>query len=204
MENLAVTRDQNDVIDLTNNDIRRLENFPRMERLRHLLLANNKIAFIDEELGQRLPNLEALILSGNRVENLLDLKPLAGLHFLEYLSLLDNPVTRKDHYRLYVIHMCPRLRMLDFNTVSQQEREQARKLFKGKKGDKLHKKITESKTFEVGSLARSDSEEEPEDEAFAKTTAKANEEIERIRQAIKNAKSLEEIARLEKQLRQHS
>lgn len=34
-----------------------------------------------------------------------------------FLSLLDNPVTRKDNYRLYVIFTMPQLRFLDFRRV---------------------------------------------------------------------------------------
>ena len=34
-------------------------------------------------------------------------------------SLLRNPVTNKPHYRLYVIHKLPQIRVLDFQRVKQ-------------------------------------------------------------------------------------
>lgn len=43
IENLGVTKDQFDVIDLTDNNIRKIENFPLMRRLETLLLHNNRV-----------------------------------------------------------------------------------------------------------------------------------------------------------------
>lgn len=43
IENLGVTKDQFDVIDLTDNNLRKIENFPLMKRLETLLLHNNRI-----------------------------------------------------------------------------------------------------------------------------------------------------------------
>lgn len=43
IENMGVTRDQFDVIDLTDNDIRKLDNFPTFSRLNTLYLHNNRI-----------------------------------------------------------------------------------------------------------------------------------------------------------------
>jgi U2 small nuclear ribonucleoprotein A' len=43
IENLGVTKDQFDVIDLTDNNIRKIENFPLMKRLECLLMHNNRI-----------------------------------------------------------------------------------------------------------------------------------------------------------------
>ena len=39
--------------------------------------------------------------------------------FVCFCSLLRNPVTAKKHYRLYVIHKCPFLRVLDFQRIKQ-------------------------------------------------------------------------------------
>jgi U2 small nuclear ribonucleoprotein A' len=43
IENLGVTKDQFDVIDFTDNNIRKIDNFPFMKRLESLLLHNNRI-----------------------------------------------------------------------------------------------------------------------------------------------------------------
>jgi len=43
IENLGATLDQFDCIDLSDNDIKKLENFPLLRRLRMLILNNNRI-----------------------------------------------------------------------------------------------------------------------------------------------------------------
>lgn len=70
-------------------------------------------------MGENLPNLDTLILTNNQLHNLADLDPLAQLPALQRLSLLDNPITKKQHYRLYVIHTLPNLRLLDFRKIKQ-------------------------------------------------------------------------------------
>jgi U2 small nuclear ribonucleoprotein A' len=43
LENLGATLNQFDTIDFTDNDIRRLDGFPILSKLRTLFLSNNKI-----------------------------------------------------------------------------------------------------------------------------------------------------------------
>lgn len=64
---------------------------------------------ISETLGECLPNLESVYLTNNQVGELHDLDVFAQLKHLEYLSLLANPVTNKEHYRLYVIYKMPQV-----------------------------------------------------------------------------------------------
>ena len=64
-----------------------------------------------------LPKLHTLILTNNRLVNLVELDPLASLPKLQTLSLLDNNITKKPNYRLYVIHKLKKLRILDFRKV---------------------------------------------------------------------------------------
>lgn len=66
-----------------------------------------------------LPKLSTLVLTTNKLVNLSDLDPLSTLPKLQTLSLLDNEVTKKPQYRLYVIHRCPNLRLLDFKKIKQ-------------------------------------------------------------------------------------
>lgn len=54
-------------MDFSDNEIKKLENFPRYKRLSSLLLCNNHISKISEELGTSLPNLSCLILTNNKV-----------------------------------------------------------------------------------------------------------------------------------------
>ena len=51
IENTGATENQFDCIDLSDNDVVRLEGFSRLPRLRTLLLNNNRIARIGEGLG---------------------------------------------------------------------------------------------------------------------------------------------------------
>ena len=44
IESLGATLDQFDVLDFTDNDIRRLEGFPVLRRLKWLLLSNNRVS----------------------------------------------------------------------------------------------------------------------------------------------------------------
>lgn len=74
---------------------------------------------IAEGLGEVIPNLETLVLTNNHIQEIGDLDPLAEFPKLTYLSLLSNPVANKQHYRLYVIHKLPSLRVLDFRKVKQ-------------------------------------------------------------------------------------
>ncbi|KAK9471859.1 L domain-like protein [Dipodascopsis tothii] len=125
LENLGVTKDQNDAIDLTDNDLTHLTNIPRLIHLRRLLVARNRIASVGKTLAQAAPNLTTLVLTSNAIANLADLEGLQGLKQLEHLTLLDNPVTLKDNYRLWVVHHVPSVRILDFDKVRQAEREAA-------------------------------------------------------------------------------
>ena len=129
IENLGVTNDGFDAIDLTDNEITRLENFPLLKRLTTLLLANNRITHISTTLGEQLPNLRVLSLANNRLTTAQDIEALVGLKRLEHLSLVDNPITKLPNYRLFVIHTLPQVRVLDGFKVRQKERHDAEKLF---------------------------------------------------------------------------
>ena len=113
----AKQQDQNDALDLSDNDIRQLTNLPRLRRLRTLLLGRNRIESIAPTIATSCPNLTTLVLTSNSIAELGDLEPLKECKKLTFLSLLDNPVTRKDNYRLYVIFIMPQLRFLDFRRV---------------------------------------------------------------------------------------
>lgn len=59
----------------------------------------------------------------------MDLVPLGNLTNLVHLVLLENPVTRKENYRLFVVWQCPSVRYLDYERVKDAERKSAAKLF---------------------------------------------------------------------------
>ncbi|KAE8618370.1 hypothetical protein XENTR_v10009366 [Xenopus tropicalis] len=147
IENLGATLDQFDTIDCSDNEIRKLDGFPLLKRLKTLLLNNNRICRIGEGIEHALPNLTELILTNNSITELGDLDNLSPCKHLTYISLLRNPVTNKRHYRMYVIYKIPQVRVLDFEKVKQSEREEAANMFKGKRGAQLAKDIAKrSKT----------------------------------------------------------
>ena len=96
-----IKRQDNDAIDLTDNDIAQLGNFPLQPRLRTLFLAQNRVSNIQPSLSSSIPNLRTLVLTKNRMAELADLDPLAGFKKLVYLALLENPVSSKEVRLLY-------------------------------------------------------------------------------------------------------
>uniref|UniRef100_A0A8C9AMG8 U2A'/phosphoprotein 32 family A C-terminal domain-containing protein n=1 Tax=Prolemur simus TaxID=1328070 RepID=A0A8C9AMG8_PROSS len=166
------TLDQFDAIDFSDNEIRKLDGFPLLRRLKTLLV-NNRLCRIGEGLDQALPCLTELILPNNSL--------------VELLSILRNPVTNKKHYRLYVIYKVPQVRVLDFQKVKLKERQEAEKMFKGKRGAQLAKEIARrSKTFNPGAGLSTDK----------KKGGPSPGNVEAIRNAIANASTLAEVERL--------
>lgn len=141
IENLGATLNQFDCFDLSDNSIRKLDNFPLLPRLKCILLNNNRVYKIATHLEESVPNLERLILTNNYIQELGDIDALSTLKNLKLLSLINNPLTTKPHYRYYVIHKLPQLKLLDFCKVKRKEREESKILFSGSDGDMLAKSI---------------------------------------------------------------
>ncbi|KAF8979530.1 U2 snRNP complex subunit [Entomortierella lignicola] len=199
IENLGVTKDLNDSLDLTDNDIRSLSNFPSLPRLKCLLLSNNRISKIDPNLSQYLPNLTTVILTNNAITELSDLDGLAGCRSIEFFSLLDNPVAKKKYYREWVIWKLPSVRVLDFERVKKKEREEAKKLFEGKAGPSaLAESIaaTKSSTFEPGEGVPLPLK------SNVPTLTMTKEDQDKIKAALAKATTLDEITKLERALKE--
>lgn len=193
IENLGATLDQFDTMDFTNNEIRVVGGFPIFQRLKTVLLSNNRLVRIDNDLGATVPNLEELQLANNMISQLGDLQPLAKCKKLTRLSLLSNPVSRLPNYRQYVIFLIPHLKTLDFQKVKDAERKEATELFSGAEGEKLISEI-------VKSTQPQNVVEEKTSEAKAKAGLTAAQENE-IKLAIANAKTLQEVNALEAKLK---
>ncbi|WFD35588.1 U2 snRNP complex subunit [Malassezia cuniculi] len=192
IENLGVTRDLNDTIDFTDNDIRYLGNFPLLKRLQHVTATNNHIARIDSQIHKQLPYLHSLTLTNNAVADFAQVAHLARLRRLEYLSLMGNPVSRKKHYREFVVWKVPSVRVLDYKRVTDRERQRARELMDdGGKPSALAKELLSETTVPDVPEARESKARRPLTE----------EERSAIERAIERAQSLEEIRRLEDRLR---
>jgi len=189
IENMGATLDQFDTIDLSDNEIRKLDGFPLLKRLKTIMLNNNRLVRIGERLEETLPNLETLVLTNNSLQELGDIDNLTTCTHLKWLSLLRNPLTTKQHYRLYVVHKVPSLKVLDFKKIRLGERTAANNMFAGKKGQKLAADLGKrTKVFTPGAAV-----EKP---AAGGPPAPAAPDQEAIKAAIQNTSSLEEIERL--------
>lgn len=135
--------------------------------------------------------MESLILTGNHIDELGDIDPLVTLENLTTLSLLHNPVTAEANYRLYVIFKLPQLRLLDFRKIRMKEREEAKALFRSKKGKESLKEISNR------SLNKGTNEDTLEKRV---QNGPPSHEVRKIREAINKASSLEEVERLQKLL----
>ncbi|KAI5799598.1 leucine-rich repeat-domain-containing protein [Pyronema domesticum] len=196
IENLGVAGPQ-DAIDFTDNDIQQLGNFPLSERLSTLLLARNRISMIQPTLANSIPNLTTLILTANNMAELADLEPLGKFKRLTHLSLLENPVARKDNYRLWTIWKCPSVRFLDYQKVKDADRKKAKELFGTEtEPTDLASKIMgiKSTTFDIGESTVGGKKE------YAVRLTEDEKRI--IEEKIRSAKSFSEIASLERQLRE--
>ncbi|KAM0930850.1 hypothetical protein ACQ4PT_000743 [Festuca glaucescens] len=137
----SVGWDQIDTIDLSDNEIVKLEGFPYMSHFGTLLINNNRIAQINANLGEFLPMMHTLALMNNRLATLSEIDHLASLPKLQSLNLLDNTVTKQPDYRLYVIHKLKHLRLLDLKNVEQQESSAAAQKFHSKEAEEETKKV---------------------------------------------------------------
>ncbi|KAF7310605.1 U2 small nuclear ribonucleoprotein A [Mycena chlorophos] len=204
IENLGVTRDQHDCIDFTDNAIAILGNFPLLKRLSTLLLANNNISHISPSIHISIPNLTTLVLTNNHFSELGDLEPLKELRKLKYLSLLGNPVREKKWYREWLAWRIPGLRVLDFQRIRDKERQAAKALFVTADDLPTALATTISSTVSTQSSKALITTDEPK---LAPAPGRAGrlmskEDAEKVKAAIAQASSMEEVRRLERSLRE--
>lgn len=217
VEHLAATLDQYDALDLSDNNLVLLENFPKLKRLSSLLCSDNAIEGCDgSNLGKNVPELRSLVLTGNRIGRLDEVRKL-GEHCtkLEFLTLLGNPVTRRQHYRLYTIHKIPSLKVLDFAKVKDDERARAGRLASSAAGAALEGDVrleareaslakAEGMTASSSSGAGAAKTFEPGGGSSAAEAFVSNfsrEQKDRIRTMVAEAGSPEEIERIEASVR---
>lgn len=198
IENLAILQDGFDVLDLSDNEIKKLDNFPQgTSRLSCLMVNNNLVSRVSSTLGSQLRNLTALVLTGNRVTSLIEITHIASLQKLQHLSLLDNPVALNSHYRLYCVHSIPALRSLDYRKISRKEREEASRLFSSEAGRALLLAMMGVGDGPVGvGAARHE-----RNLTGAPALALTDEQKQQVRKAIESAKNREEVDLIESKLR---
>nr|KAF6268096.1 small nuclear ribonucleoprotein polypeptide A' [Pipistrellus kuhlii] len=122
-------------------EIRKLDGFPLLRRLKSLLVNNSRTClagaaeFLNElgtyseliRCGQGQPNCRTSIAVRCHWFSDNEIRKLDGFPLLRRLKnllvnnnrtcILRNPVTNKKHYRLYVIYKVPQVRELDFQKV---------------------------------------------------------------------------------------
>jgi U2 small nuclear ribonucleoprotein A' len=192
IENLSVLDDGYDVLDISDNQVRCLDDFPIMNRLTTLIMHNNLVETIEAEVVSQLPNLHSLVLTNNLIANLIQLDVIKGWTKLEHLTLLGNPVANQKEYRLYCIYRIPSLKMLDFRKVTLTERNNAKELFEGEVGQMLIKKIEEGVVVQ---------DNKPKKQIGLKADHLTADQKAIIRHAIQNANGREEIDKIENMLR---
>ncbi|MES1906484.1 MAG: U2 small nuclear ribonucleoprotein A', partial [Paramarteilia canceri] len=181
--------------DMTNNSITKLSGFPFMPNVKSLFLSNNRIVNINFSTVQNLPNLEVLILTNNVISELTAINCLEKCKKLTILSLLNNPITTNSLYRPFMIFKIPSLRYLDFRKIKQSEREAASKLFAS---EKLKKVVQSLNTTDLSGGIEENREKDfkmyvPGESHKIKLS---KEELNKIKQQIANAKTFEEVSKL--------
>ncbi|KAJ7042645.1 leucine-rich repeat-domain-containing protein [Mycena alexandri] len=204
IENLGVTRDQHDAIDLTDNSIVTLGNLPLLKRLNTLLLANNKVSHISPSIHISVPNLVTLVLTNNQFTELGDLEPLKELRYLKYVSLMGNPVREKKWYREWLAWRLPGLRVLDFQRIRDKERQTAKALFVTAENLPTALATTLSTTVSTQASKAVITSDEPKAAPLVGKAGRlmSKEDAEKVKTAIAKATSMEEVRRLERSLRE--
>ncbi|EKG16747.1 hypothetical protein MPH_06037 [Macrophomina phaseolina MS6] len=200
IENMGAASADIECIDFTDNHIVVLGNFPQRPRVSTLLLARNRLAQIQPGLARSMPGLTSLSLADNNIRELGDLDPLGGFTKLVELNLLGNPVTSKENYRYYLIFRIPSLRFLDFQRVRDAERTKAKALFgTPDEPTELAEKIMRQRGAAVLDASAGAGVADDVTGGIARVKLTADERA-NVHELIKQARSLEEIERLEKLL----
>jgi len=200
IENLASHQGTYDTLNLTDNSLTILGNLPLSPRIRTIHVSNNNISAIALNFANSVPHLESLVLNNNSLATLSALLPLANLPKLTHLSLLGNPVRGEKYYREWVIWKVGggNLHTLDFKRVKDAERANAKSLFEQPES-KLPTKLALSLTSDAANNAAlsAAASRGAGEVTGGKGRLLTPEEKEKVREAIKNASTVEEIRRLE-------
>lgn len=196
IENLDAVQGTYEAIDLTDNEITVLDNFPLFTRLTTLLLSRNRIYKVDASAADNMPNLRMLSLLENNISSFKSILPLRNCKKLEKLYLRGNPVCKLHHYRHFMIWLLPQVTILDFEKVKKSERTESLSLF--------------GETFESQTplahelLLKEDSQLEfnKETEHMKSILRKLTEEDRiKLKQELISANTLDEIERIETALK---
>mmetsp|Transcript_59747 Transcript_59747/g.159904 ORF Transcript_59747/g.159904 Transcript_59747/m.159904 type:complete len:352 (+) Transcript_59747:32-1087(+) len=113
-------------LNLWGNDLADVAVIQKMPNLEVLSLSVNKVFSLKDFAACQ--NLVELYLRKNEVADLNEVSHLTGLENLRTLWLSDNPCASEPDYRLRVVAMLPQLAKLDSTDITPSEREQAANL----------------------------------------------------------------------------
>lgn len=162
-----------------------------MVRLTSIIANNNYIARIGK-VGENAPNIKCLVLTNNKILTLGEVDNVALFKKLEHLSLLENPVNMRQHYRYYVIYKIPSLKTLDYKKITKKEKDETVSFFKSSNGKLLLASVLSEKDAQV---------EVSNGGGKAPVMVLSDEQKALVRSAIENAKTREEIDIIEKHLK---
>lgn len=113
------------VLNLGSNRITTLEGIDKLHLLTELNLRRNAIASINNDIG-RLPSLQRLFLSNNKLDKLEALEPLLQVASIVELRLDNNGASESNtaEYRAKIIKSFPLLKHLDLKQLSETERKE--------------------------------------------------------------------------------
>lgn len=192
-------QDENEALDLSDNEIVSLSNFPLLLRLRTLFCGNNLVAHVAPGIGKALPGLEVLVLVNNDLSTLGDVAALGELPHLTHLALGGNPVTAAPHYRAFVVHTCPALESLDFSPVTRKERFLAGKFFAEPAGQAVLSSLVKAGGVSAVAAGATSTKRLKLDEQQRHQVEAVRA---RIRNAIMQAESIDDLAKLQAALRE--
>lgn len=203
IENLGVTKDAFDVIDLVDNQLIDIKNFPKLRNLKGLLLARNNVVRISQlNLGENLPNLEFVTLVNNNIKRFSSIKGLTSCPKLAHISLNENAITEQSNYRIIMAWLIPSLKVLDFTKVKQSERERGLEIFGTiEEPTTLGKQVLEGVNKSGAEVIV---EEDNKEDRDLKTVVQrlSDEEKAKLVEELESAESIEDIERIEAALRQ--
>ncbi|KAK7199621.1 U2 small nuclear ribonucleoprotein 40K [Novymonas esmeraldas] len=138
---LVLLDDSFDVVNLTANALAALEYFPtrsagkdgRMCRVTTLIAHRNEVQRVSvASCVLALPNVVHFLADRNRLGQTRDLCFLKQWKKLEVVSLEDNPVWEsnsngfdREKLRAFLVFLCPRLKLINYQRVTQADRERA-------------------------------------------------------------------------------
>lgn len=198
LENLAITQNKYQVLDLSNNDLISLGNIPKsFNNLECLLLSNNNISYIDDDSFPLENHITSISLFNN---NIYKFQKSFKDKFtrLETLVLLGNPITEIENYRHFIIWLIPNLKVLDFKKVKQAERNTSESMF-GTNNDEFNT-LAQLMFSNENENIKLDGKSDRQVKNFVKKLS--DEERQQLLKKLETATSIEEIERIENDLKE--